>query len=56
MLLEFPRIGWPLKVGLLFIAVLTVVFLLAPIAFIVALSFGSSQWLAFPPPSWTTRW
>lgn len=56
MLLEFSRIGWPLKVGLLFIAGLTAVFLLAPIAFIVALSFGSSQWLAFPPPSWTTRW
>ena len=27
-----------------------------PILLIVALSFGSSQWLIFPPPSWTTKW
>ncbi len=31
-------------------------FLLIPLLFIVALSFGSSQWLIFPPPSWTLRW
>lgn len=56
MLLDFSRMGWPLKAGLAFIALLTAMFLMAPIVFIVALSFGSSQWLAFPPPSWTTRW
>ncbi|MES2943304.1 MAG: ABC transporter permease [Pseudomonadota bacterium] len=56
MLLDFSRMGWPLRLGLLCIAVLTAIFLLAPILFIVALSFGSSQWLVFPPPSWTTRW
>ena len=28
-------------------------FLLLPIVFIVLLSFGSSQWLVFPPPGWT---
>lgn len=32
------------------------IFLLMPVLFIVALSFGSSQWLIFPPPSWTLRW
>ena len=31
-------------------------FLILPIVFIAALSFGSSQWLIFPPPSWTFRW
>jgi putative spermidine/putrescine transport system permease protein len=24
--------------------------------FIVALSFGDSQWLIFPPPGWTLQW
>ena len=36
--------------------VLVGLFLLLPIVFIVALSFGSSPWLAFPPPEWTLRW
>ena len=31
-------------------------FLLLPIVFIVLLSFGSSQWLVFPPPGWTLKW
>ncbi|WP_213880919.1 ABC transporter permease [Pseudomonas sp. dw_358] len=31
-------------------------FLLLPIVFIVLLSFGSSQWLVFPPPGWTFKW
>ena len=39
--------GFNLLVGL---------FLLLPIVFIVLLSFGSSPWLAFPPPDWTLRW
>ncbi|MGO7632001.1 ABC transporter permease, partial [Rhizobium ruizarguesonis] len=26
------------------------------IVFIAALSFGSSQWLIFPPPGWTLQW
>ena len=56
MLLDFSRMGWPLRICLLLIAVLAAVFLLGPIIFIVALSFGSSQWLVFPPPTWTTRW
>ncbi|NIE73400.1 ABC transporter permease [Pantoea sp. Ap-967] len=30
--------------------------LLVPIVFIVLLSFGSSQWLVFPPPGWSTKW
>ena len=36
--------------------VLVALFLILPIVFIVALSFGSSPWLAFPPPHWTLRW
>jgi putative spermidine/putrescine transport system permease protein len=56
LLLDFSRMGPLLRLCLLSIAVLTSVFLLAPIIFIVALSFGSSQWLVFPPPGWTTRW
>lgn len=55
MLLNFDGLGawkWPL-VGF---TVLVALFLLLPILFIVALSFGSSQWLLFPPPSWTTKW
>ena len=56
MLLDFDRMGWPLRVGLIGVGVLTSLFLIAPIAFIVALSFGSSQWLIFPPPDWTLEW
>ena len=46
MLLDFKALGawkWPL-VGF---TVLVALFLLLPIVFIVALSFGSSQWLIF---------
>lgn len=55
MLLNYDRLGswrWILNT----IAVLTAAFLLLPILFIVALSFGSSRWLIFPPPSWTLKW
>jgi putative spermidine/putrescine transport system permease protein len=31
-------------------------FLLLPILFIIALSFGNSRWLIFPPPGWTLKW
>lgn len=55
MLLDFDRLGaW--KWVLVAITVLVALFLLLPIVFIVALSFGSSQWLIFPPPDWTLRW
>lgn len=55
MLLDFNKLGsW--KWALIAICVLTALFLLLPIAFIIALSFGSSRWLAFPPPGWTLRW
>lgn len=37
-------------------ALVTVIYLLTPVVFIVVLSFGSSRWLIFPPPGWTTRW
>ncbi|MCJ8507171.1 ABC transporter permease [Rhizobium lemnae] len=55
MLLDFDKLGaWKwLLVGT---TVLVCLFLLLPIVFIAALSFGSSRWLIFPPPSWTTRW
>ena len=55
MLLNFGQLGW-WKYVLLIITALTAAFLLLPILFIAALSFGSSQWLIFPPPGWTLRW
>jgi putative spermidine/putrescine transport system permease protein len=55
MLLDFNRLGaW--KWILVSVTTLVAIFLLMPIVFIAALSFGSSQWLIFPPPSWTLRW
>lgn len=55
MLLTFHRLGaW--RWGLGAICALTAIFLLLPILFIVALSFGSSRWLIFPPPGWTLKW
>ncbi|YBV94091.1 ABC transporter permease (plasmid) [Phyllobacteriaceae bacterium JZ32] len=55
MLLDFDKLGaWR---GFLVGPVIVVcLFLILPIVFIAALSFGSSQWLIFPPPSWTLRW
>lgn len=55
MLLDFDRMGG-LRWLLAGIGVLVAFFLLLPVLFTVALSFGSSQWLAFPPPGWTLRW
>lgn len=55
MLLDFNRLGaWRWALGA--ICGLMSLFLLLPILFIVALSFGSSRWLAFPPPAWTFKW
>lgn len=55
MLLDFDRLGsW--RWVLISIGVLVVLFLLLPIIFIAALSFGDSQWLIFPPPGWTLHW
>jgi putative spermidine/putrescine transport system permease protein len=55
MLLDFDRLGsW--RWFLVSIGVLVVMFLLLPIIFIAALSFGDSQWLIFPPPGWTLHW
>lgn len=55
MLLDFDKLGlW--KWLLLGVTGLVALFLMLPIVFIAALSFGSSQWLIFPPPAWTTRW
>ncbi|WP_085315451.1 ABC transporter permease [Derxia lacustris] len=56
MLLDFDRLGWPLRTALIAIGLATGLFLLTPIVFIGALSFGSSQWLVFPPPGWTLQW
>ena len=55
MLLDFNKLGawkWVLSA----ICGLMALFLLLPIIFIVALSFGSSRWLIFPPPGWTLKW
>lgn len=55
MLLDFNKLGaW--KWVLSGICALMALFLLLPILFIVALSFGSSRWLIFPPPEWTLKW
>lgn len=55
MLLDYEKLGlW--KWLLIGTTVLVSLFLMLPILFIAALSFGSSQWLIFPPPAWTTRW
>ncbi|MFK0333965.1 ABC transporter permease [Rhizobium sp. NPDC090275] len=55
MLLDFDKLGG-LKPFLVGLTVLVCLFLILPIVFIAALSFGSSQWLIFPPPSWTIKW
>jgi putative spermidine/putrescine transport system permease protein len=55
MLLTYERMGG-LKVLLWVVAIAVCIFLMVPIIFIIALSFGSSKWLAFPPPAWTLRW
>ncbi|WCM49476.1 ABC transporter permease [Pseudomonas sp. WJP1] len=47
-----PRLRWGLYLGTGLISSV----LLVPIVFIVLLSFGSSQWLVFPPPAWSTKW
>lgn len=55
MLLDFNKLGawkWVLSA----ICAVMSLFLLLPILFIVALSFGSSRWLIFPPPGWTLKW
>ena len=55
MLLDYDRLGG-LRWVLAGFSVLVALFLLLPVALIVALSFGSSQWLQFPPPGWTLKW
>jgi len=55
MLLDFDKLGG-LRAVLIALIVLVCLFLILPIVFIAALSFGSSQWLIFPPPAWTLKW
>ena len=55
MLLNFDRLGL-LRLVLGAIGILVGAFLLLPILLIVALSFGSSRYLQFPPPTWTLKW
>lgn len=55
MLLNYDRLG-PLKPVLWIITTAICLFLLLPVLFIILLSFGSSQWMVFPPPGWTLRW
>jgi putative spermidine/putrescine transport system permease protein len=55
MLLDYPRLGsW--RFALVAVSAGTAAFLLLPIVMIVVLSFGTSEWLQFPPPGWTLRW
>lgn len=55
MILTRNRMGYG-RFVLYAIGVATSLFLLLPVVFIGLLSFGSSQWLQFPPPGWTLRW
>ena len=55
MLLDFDKLGG-LRTFLIALVALVCLFLILPIVFIAALSFVSSQWLIFPPPSWTFKW
>lgn len=55
MLLTFEKLGI-LKWVLISLCILVALFLILPILFIVALSFGDSRWLIFPPPGWTLDW
>jgi len=55
MLLSLHRMG-PGRFVLYGIGLAVAAFLLLPIVFIGALSFGSSKWLQFPPPDWTIKW
>ncbi|GAN79422.1 ABC transporter permease [Acidocella aminolytica] len=55
MLLDFSQLGW-WRIALCAVAGVAVVFLLAPLCLLIALSFDSSQWLQFPPPGWTLQW
>ncbi|MGE8505170.1 MAG: ABC transporter permease [Pseudomonas sp.] len=56
MLLSPNAMGPRLRAGLFLTTGAIAAFLLLPIVFIVLLSFGSSQWLVFPPPDWTLKW
>ncbi|MDP9940242.1 ABC transporter permease [Ectopseudomonas alcaliphila] len=56
MLLSPNAMGPRLRVGLYLTTGAIAAFLLLPVVFIVLLSFGSSQWLVFPPPGWTLKW
>ncbi|AZO73670.1 MAG: ABC transporter permease [Mesorhizobium sp.] len=55
MLLDYDRLGW-LRAALAGFTASVAAFLLLPVIFIILLSFGSSRWLAFPPPGWTLKW
>jgi len=55
MLLDYDKLG-ALRFFLIALVVVICLFLMLPVVFIGALSFGDSQWLMFPPPGWTLRW
>ena len=55
MLLSLSRMGGG-RYLLYSIGIVAALYLLLPVVFIALLSFGSSQWLQFPPPGWTLRW
>lgn len=42
--------------GLIVLAMLTVIYLVAPVLFVVPTSFNDSSFLGFPPESFSTRW
>lgn len=44
------------KIVLVSFVVLVLVWLIIPVVIIVPMSFSGARFLAFPPPSWSTRW
>jgi putative spermidine/putrescine transport system permease protein len=42
--------------GLLVFAVATLVFLVAPLAVVLPISFSAAKYLTFPPPGWSLQW
>lgn len=50
------RAGWPARLGLGLAALLVGLFLVFPVAIVIPLSFSGSEFLGFPPESWSLRW
>ena len=52
---QMNRFSFP-RMAFVALCVLVLLYLILPILIIVPMSFSSSRFLAFPPPSWSLRW